>query len=223
MLLIDVRNRTDIDKIAIPGAIHIPLHLVRTKGFLKNRPFILVNEGFGFHTLATECIRLEAAGFQPSILEGGVNLWNRKGGPMEGDPFAVSTIDVIAPREFFQEKDLENTLVLDISAERSAESARLTPYAIHAPLSGPAEKVVSDLKKTAAAHAKTARPTILLFNQTGRGCETIRKILAKEEMNLFFLEGGLTAYKQFLTDRTAAMKPRLDRVKSAGGCTSCAK
>ncbi len=223
MLLIDVRPRAKVEKNAIPGAIHIPLHFIRTKAFLKTRPFVLVNEGFGFHTLADECGRLKAAGFRPAILEGGLNLWRRKGGPLAGDPFALANLDAIAPRDFFQEKDMANTLVLDISGERSAESAGLAPRAVHAPLSGPAEKVVSDFGKAVATHAETTRPTVLIFDQTGLGYDNIRRALAKTEMNLFFLEGGLTAYKRYLSDRVAAMKPRESRVKSAGGCTTCAK
>ncbi|MCP4691192.1 MAG: hypothetical protein GY859_24310, partial [Desulfobacterales bacterium] len=161
------------------------------------------------------------AGFTPAILDGGVNLWRRKGGPLQGEDSARPDFDTITPREFFKEKDMESALVIDVSQKRSPQSLRLTPYAIHAPLAGSAEEAAADLQKILPAPGKTPLPTILVITRSGAGHERARELLANTEAPLFFLEGGLNAYKQYLTARTAAMAPRETRMRTAGGCAPC--
>ena len=46
----------------IPGSINMPLYAVKTKTFLKSVPVVLVNEGFRYAELESECRRLAERG-----------------------------------------------------------------------------------------------------------------------------------------------------------------
>ncbi len=87
--LIDVRNPEDFTRLHIPGSINIPLHAVKTKFVLKSFLIVLINDGFQYSLLATECLKLRDMGFKAFILDGGLYAWNRAESQLTGDLFAA--------------------------------------------------------------------------------------------------------------------------------------
>ena len=61
--IVDVRGAGAFDQFRIPGSINGPLHVVKTRSFLKTKQFILVDEGCRYEFLAKECRKLVDAGF----------------------------------------------------------------------------------------------------------------------------------------------------------------
>ncbi len=86
ILLVDVRNSQEFKKFHIPGSMNIPLFALKTKGSLKSKPLVLINEGRSYKDLIAEGSTLSRAGFTVSILEGGLWQWQQKKGPIEGGP-----------------------------------------------------------------------------------------------------------------------------------------
>ena len=58
ILLVDVRRPEEFEKSRIPNTLNIPLHKVKTKIFLKNLDFVLINAGGNYRTLEEEAARL---------------------------------------------------------------------------------------------------------------------------------------------------------------------
>src|SRR5512134_1867005 len=54
-LLIDVRDRDAFEKLRIPGSIHIAPYSLKTKAFLRNKPLVLVSEGYSDAALELTC------------------------------------------------------------------------------------------------------------------------------------------------------------------------
>ena len=110
--LVDVRNPEDFERLHIPGSLNIPLHAVKTKGFLKSVAVVLVNEGFQYSLLVTECRQLTDMGFKVLILDGGLPAWKRSGNKLAGDLFALEEMQIVSPHVLFQEIRFYTFLIL---------------------------------------------------------------------------------------------------------------
>ena len=220
IILVDVRNKGEFEKVRIPGAINIPLFAVKTKAFLKSGPLVLVDTGCSNSLLEKECRTLRNAGFTVSILNGGLTSWRRKGGKLEGDLLALNRYNKISPRIFFREKENENMLVIDISGKQADDSKRLILHGIHVPVSG---NLKEKLKKLRALFVNRNRfQSVLVFNETGKDYERVEKILEKAGVeNVFYLKGGLNAYKRFLQHQVLSRKSKESRIKTVNKCGKC--
>ena len=85
IILFDVRREEAFDRARIAGSIHVPLHALKAKSFLKSKPSVLVAQGYPDRELENACRSLREAGFERVfILRGGINAWQEQKGPMEG-------------------------------------------------------------------------------------------------------------------------------------------
>jgi len=114
IILVDVRHKEAFDKARIAGSIHIPLHALKTKNFLKAGPSVLVAEGYPNRDLEHMCRSLREAGFERLfILRGGISGWQEQKGPMEGDVFSRQDLNRVPPGSFHLEKDSMDWLVIN--------------------------------------------------------------------------------------------------------------
>ena len=228
IFLVDVRSRKAFETLKIPGSLNIPRYAVKTRPFLKSQPIVLVNEGFAGSLLEQECRKLNQKGFKAYILNGGLNAWSYKNGPLEGDLFSIKTFSTVSSRIFHQEKDFKNTIVIDVSEVQSRTSKQLMPGAIHLPVIGASAKQqiknisLSDLRASVRDIKKTPGAALLITNQDGQGYEHLEKIIAKAGAGpMFYLEGGLDGYRRFLKHLALSRQPKKARVKTINECTTC--
>jgi len=237
LFLVDVRNAEEFEKFRIPGSINIPLFAVKTKTFLKSRPLVLMNEGHRYKQLTDECSILSKMGFAVSILNGGLNQWKRKGGPLEGDVFAQRELNRISSQEFFAGKGDENWIVVDVtqSGNRGTDPrADQNFQRIHIPFANnPREfipKLESAIKNRSGNKPGAPAPpgdfvTVVICDESGKIYEDIEKHLqAAAIQNVLYLEGGLKGYQTF-EKQQASMQGTDARagktVKTNKNCTSC--
>jgi rhodanese-related sulfurtransferase len=228
IFLVDVRNRKAFETLKIPGSLNIPLYAVKTRPFLKSQPIVLVNAGFAGSLLEQECRQLNQKGFKASFLTGGLNAWSHRGGPLEGDLFAVQTLAAVSPRIYHQEKDFKNTIVIEVSGVRGSSSKQLIPAAIHLPQVGASANQpmhnlsLSDLRASVRENRKNPTSAILITNQDGKGYEHLEKTIAKADLGpVFYLTGGLNGYSRFLDHLALSRKPQAKRVKTINECSPC--
>jgi rhodanese-related sulfurtransferase len=219
LILVDVRNRGDFERLHIPGSINIPPYAVKTKTYLKSAPVVLVNEGFRYAELESECRRLAERGFKVSILDGGLPAWKRNGGQLVGDLFALDDMKSVSPQAFFRAKDYQDTVVVDISLTRSDASNRLFPYARHIPILHESNRSIPELK----GHNKKNRPfqSIVILNETGKQYQKAEKMINRMGIESFYLQGGVAAYQKYLDGLMLSWKPRDSRMKTVGNCKPC--
>jgi rhodanese-related sulfurtransferase len=219
--LIDVRNPEDFVRLHIPGSINIPLHAVKTKVFLKPVPVVLINEGFHYSPLQSECRQLTDLGFKAFILDGGLPAWNRKGSRLVGNLFALEDMKTVTPRVFLREKNYENTLVVDISPVQTEISRQLMPYSRHIPVSANPGEWVRKLSRIITDHKNQSFLSVVVFNETGDGYSSVSKILAGADINSFYLQNGVAGYKKYLEDLMLSWRPRDSRIKTNRKCKTC--
>jgi len=221
--LIDVRNREEFEKFRIPGSINIPLFAIKTKTFLKHKPLVLINEGYHHCPLERECKRLTDSGFTAVwVLNGGLNAWREKGAPIDGDIFEQKDLNKMPPQIFFEEKNDENWVVIDISRSESSESRYLLPQAISIPFANDAGDFVSSIKRVIERHEKNSFLSFLILNENGEQYEKIEKLIEEAGVrNVFYLKEGLRGYKGFLKRQAIMWQPKEHSRKTLKKCPGC--
>ena len=219
--LIDIRSQEDFARLHIPGSLNIPLHAVKTKVFLKSFPIVLINAGFHYSPLQSECRQLADSGFKAFILDGGLLAWNRKGSRLVGDLFALEEMKSVSPREFLREKDYENTLVVDISPIQTEISRQLMPYSRHLPVSAEPDEWLRKLDRIISGHKNQPFLSVVVFNETGDGPGRADKLFAGLNVNAFYLQSGVAGYKKYLGDLMLSWLPRDSRIKTNRTCGTC--
>jgi rhodanese-related sulfurtransferase len=219
LTLVDVRRQQDFERLHIPGSINLPLYAVKTKTFLKSSPVVLVNEGFDYSELQSECQRLAGRGYEVFILDGGLPAWKRKDGRLTGDLLALDEMKAVSPQIFLRAKDYENTEVVDISLTRSDASNRLFPYAKHIPILHESNGSIPELKGL----NKKNRPfqSIVILNETGEQYEKAEIMMNRLGIEVFHLKGGTAAYQKYLAGLMLSWKSRDSRMKKVGNCRPC--
>ena len=223
-VVVDVRDGEEFRRVRIPGSLNIPIHALKTKGFLKPRDVVLVNAGFERSVLLEACRDLRRAGFSSvRLLEGGLAHWAALGGPILGDRTALASVRLVSPRSLHQEKDREALLLFDV-APSPKESDTVLCGAVAIPLGGGSQAFPRALAE--AASAREGRlVTAVLVDGDGSGYSTLPGNLfqalavAGRPVSAFWLEGGRAGYQRFLREQ-AAMRDRREE-KVPDGCAAC--
>ncbi len=215
VLIVDVRNRPDYEKIHITSAINIPLYAVKTKPFFKRSTLVLTNNGFNYGLLEKEAGRLKEQGFNVSILRGGINAWLEKDFSLTGDVFARSDIWMVEPSDVYQESKYQSFLAINAAPGKNTGSLFQDAVALD-----PAdETAIEILKKYNQEHPAN---NVLVFNDTGEGYTAIRKRLHEAGVrHVFFLKDGLDGFARYLHNLDLSRAPRDDRMMFTGKCKSC--
>lgn len=223
-VIVDIRSPEDYEKLRIPQSINLPLYAVKTKAFLRDRLIVLVNEGYVYAEIAEEARKLKQQGFSASILYGGLMAWNKNKGELVGDAFEMSRMTVISPKMFHQEKESEHHWVVDLSKEDGTETKNISKNRVRVPVEKLSQYLSGDLSRAGKSFGGNAHEfkTILIVNERGSDYEKIEKIAeAAKTQNVFFLQGGLVAYEQYISDLKLAMAPKQDRMVNKNACDSC--
>lgn len=222
-VIIDVRNKEEFEKFRIPGSLNIPLFAIKTKGFLKSKHLILINEGYDYTYIEEECRNLKKAGFTVSVVDGGLYLWKQKNGPLMGDLFAQRELNKIPVYVFHREKDYENWLFIDVAEEQNLEDKTILPDLIHIPYSGDRKTFLSQLSNRLDEHKNTGFLSIMICNENGNHYEQIEKLVKDAEIdNVYFLKGGLEGYKMFLVKQSVILQEKENNnKKKIKGCSRC--
>jgi rhodanese-related sulfurtransferase len=225
-VLVDVREQRQFNQFNIPGALSISLFALKTKAFLKNKSLILIDEGYRPHHLEETCEQLRKSGFEVWFLHGGLNAWRAHGATLQGDVFAQKTLNRMPPQQFFAEQEAENWLVIDVSASDNQEVRSLLPHAVSVPYGKHDQATfLAALNKTVEQHHEQPWLSVLICDERGKDYASIERMLHDADIkNVFFLKGGIHAYREFLAQQVRIRQGKQQggtRQPTSSGCTSC--
>ncbi len=203
--LVDVRHPDAFNRYNIPASLNIPLYAVKTKTFLKDKHVILMNEGASVAVLEQTCSDLRRAGFSKvSVMEGGLHAWAGQGGPVTGDILAIDLLKWMTPQDLFAERQYDDWIVFDFSAKQDAAMRQWLPKKLE-PVKFSAKAVATIKAATVGKKGQDrALPNILIINEKGAGYEKIESLMLKAGLKqVYYLQGGLAGYRDFLTQQTA--------------------
>ena len=220
--LVDVRRAEEFAKLRIPGSINIPLFALKTKSFLKAEQVVLVGEGYRVCELEQECRTLRASGFTRVLaLRGGLASWVEKGGPVEGDVFARAQVSRVSPAGLFAARDCASWLGVNVSKSVSPDGSRLLPGTVSVPYRGKGEEFLREFRKALGTQKAEQLVTVVVFSEAGEGYDAVERTLKDGEIGgVYYLEGGLKAYRSYLQQQTLVEKGR-EGSTVARKCPTC--
>jgi rhodanese-related sulfurtransferase len=196
---VDVRSPAEYARYRIAGSISIPLHLVKTKAFLKKFPVVLVNEGRSTTGLEKTCGELKQAGFEHlAVLDGGLFAWQANRRLLEGDLAGQSKLNRMTAQELFEERSEPDWFVIDISTQ-TKNKALLSwlPEKIITVASKSKSDLISPLSSTISQLLKhNPHGKLLLIADNNETYDKIIWELQKQASNILYLEGGMKAYRE---------------------------
>lgn len=213
-LVVDVRTENEFERCRIPGSIQVRLGALRTKAQWRERPLLLVNEGWTHLELEEGCQQLRGAGFtNVAILAGGLRTWRDEVGPLEGELGAQARLSRIPPSVFTRERAYDSWLVLDVSAPGESEVGEWLPEAVRVPYArenGGAERFLGALRDVLRERQRARPDTTLVFvdAQPKRYALLERELADRALPPALYLEGGLPEYRAYHGQRAAVLAQR---------------
>lgn len=224
---VDVRSSTAHMQARIANSIQMPLYAVKTKGFLRERKVVLVDEGCGSPAVENETRRLRAAGFQDvSIWHGGLNAWQRQGGLLEGP--AAATVAQVPPAALAAVIPAPDWLVVAVNGDAPPD----LPESVALPLDPARPDAFADALN-AVTEARPHVATVLILAASAGDSQAIGKLADRINALVFYPEGGRPAWEAHLNMLSAIHSGRTvvtsdaRSVESGGrvrsGCGGCPK
>jgi len=221
--LVDVRLAEDFEKFRIPGALNIPLHLLKTKSFLKTANIVLVNEGRSSRDLEESCRALKQAGFsRVSILDGGLHAWHERKQPVEGDPLVSRSFNKLKTSELFFERAYDDWVAINLSAASgpdSRQALKALPRKV-VTLKTAGKTVPTTEIRNAIRAQRLANPNakIAIIADTDAIYSKLEQELrGSEYVGVFYLAGGLAAYQQHVAMQVA-IRHEADKPAKLASC-----
>jgi rhodanese-related sulfurtransferase len=219
VLLVDVRRAEEFEKSRIPNTLNIPLHKVKTKIFLKNLDFVLINAGSNYRTLEEEAARLKSQGFiKVKVLTGGMSAWQDADGRVDGDPDSLSKLNEISPRDFNVDSIYDDWILLNTSKVKPVEKDSVFSQASYVPFNDNRDDFVKQVQSALVARDDIPLPFILIFNMNGEYGHIKYALRNTELINVFYLKGGTAAYQDFLKKQEMMLNPG---GKKSTQCETC--
>lgn len=222
---VDVRSEKAYERNRIPGSIRIPLYAVKTKGFLRSRPVVLVDEGVGSAMVEEEVRKLRDGGEgNLSIWHGGLNAWRELGGRIEG--VGTEPVNQLPPAALQDIPFSTDWLVVGSGVERQ----RLPEDAVAIGFDVAREdEFVSSINAALAERPKVL--SVLIATSGGERYDAMADAASKVDAFVCFLEGGWSAWERQrqLSDSIREGKTAVVRASAAGpgapvrrtGCGGC--
>ncbi len=205
---VDVRSPAEYDHYRIAGSINIPLHLVKTKEFLKQTSIVLVNDGRNTVELEKTCGELKQSGFESvAILDGGLFAWHTSKRALEGDPIEQSKLNRMSAEELFEVRALENWSVIDLSVPDENKEIRswLPTKVIAVPFKSKGTSIARISSDISQQRKKNPQGKLLLIADNDDIYERIDAQLKKSGVTsgILRLDGGIKGYREYVTKQLA--------------------
>ncbi|WP_428623322.1 rhodanese-like domain-containing protein [Sedimenticola sp.] len=208
--IIDVRSPQAYQEAHIPGSINIQEYAIRTKAYLKSERLLLVNDGQNYDSIVNTCLRLKKSGFRDvSVMAGGVSLWVNSGETIAIDPNSPrASGNTISPRNLMLSKDQSPWLFLTDSENiASVKKAFHSDYVLSLSLSF--SELSSRIQSLEAELDSRMPINIVVVTADGKKKPKISIASEAYKVNsVFFLQGGLIGYEQYLSNHDLQLAKR---------------
>jgi len=197
LIFIDVRGVDHYRQLHIPGAINLPLHALKTKPFLKQRDFVILDKGFGHDALLATCMNLRAAGFAGAkVLAGGMRAWMAQGLPLKGGALARNELQHISAAELYAERKYDVMNVITV-----AQAPVALPGIPAASISHVATSEELSALLEAGDPSKNALSVPVVITAAGAKYHLLQRQLGKLANKVVFVDNGIKGYQQFIAEQ----------------------
>jgi rhodanese-related sulfurtransferase len=204
-MAIDTRHPNERKNPVALNTVQIPLYLLKSKRFLKNKKLVLVHNAYNYYSLRVDCIKLKNSGFADvSIVTGGVDGWHRY-----LKTTGSGNLNLLSPQNLYSLPLAGMWLVFELSDTGDSAQSGYTRI-------GPDKKselnILIQSSVTAYRNQHGHSPNILIANQNGIDYGTISKQVNNDgKLNVFFLDGGTSGFFDFYRTRVEQLKQNNNR------------
>lgn len=217
-LLIDVRPQKEFERFHLRNSLNIPIHVLKTKPFLKNRNVVLINARHHYLLVAT-AIALQQFGFSNTkVLQGGLLGWKKQGGDLEGDYFSYQYLDELPTREYQLLKHEGSWQIFVLTNQRATDTSVFGTIAqIH--ITSDVDVIIKSIEQPNENSIITDYD-ILIVTEDGRGYQNIRRLLEGSKAPMvYYLQGGVKGYEKYIQEQATLNKPQGEKHPLCGTCS----
>lgn len=191
LLFVDVRSNQIFNEKHISGSINIPLQLMSTKAFLKNKNIVLVGSGWNEQSLIDQCRKLKSSGFKTvRVLAGGIITWFKN-----QNKLSKRSLISLNAKDFFNNNMGKKFVPYVVS---TADNKIIKTVLPHAKIYS--HKIIkTKLLKGMKRLGKGNNP-IVIFSQYNPVVDAVINNYLKDSLRkVFYFEGGFEGYKKIHT------------------------
>lgn len=214
--LVDVREQR-ADKpsmqVHIKNGLKIPIHLLKTKTYLKNKSLVVIDDGFNHSNLEQQVRQLHALGFfDVKILSDGV-AGLAGTGYLEGEPSSIFRLRLVSAEKLFDlSLDVNNMLFVNLENDNTAFEVIGLHY-LHLPYSHDRLFLLQLYNKISHEIAENENLRVVLSHQQ---YSIYREIIASEKLegvsDLWYVKGGSNALS-LMQNKIAGIEAARTKVK----------
>lgn len=206
--IVDVRSPEQFNRFHIANSINIPEYLIKTKNFLRQSHFVLVNEGRNLNSLRNTCEELRQSGFSnATVLEGGLFSWNANNRSLEGDVEGSLSLNRLSASELFESRLSPNWFVIDVSSsDNKKDVIKWLPAKVTTlPLTKKFNSVTAIMSVIQEQRKINHSSQILLIGNDDAAYERIDVQLKSKGMasGVLRLSGGIGSYREHIGKQLA--------------------
>lgn len=193
--VIDGRPKEEFDEVSIPGALNIPLRLLKTKSYLRDKKLLLIARNFERRELFESCIGLKTLGFSDvKVLVDGMQKWTSFGLKVRGNQSLINKTRTISSQEFLIETTFRPWALVDTTSEGNLLGQSPDKLILNVPLIGAPEVFIAKMAKTLVARKLDDKPVAILLSdgalKEGMLEQLDQIIIASNLNNVFLIKGG---------------------------------
>jgi len=193
-LLVDVRQTNQARSIPVTNinVVNIPLHMLKHKQYLKNKPLILTPIGAELRELITACGKLRQKGFkQTYVLTDGIQALQ---GVTKSKLLPANKMGLISPKRLFIERFERDWQIIYVG---KGEHGRIGQYfKVIKTKNNP----LRTINKLINQKNTTKKPTgIVVVDLNGSNHTLVKKQLKNiRQPNVYYLQGGAQLFNDFI-------------------------
>lgn len=220
--LVDIRDARRFEQNNIKQSINIPVHLVKTKLFLKSKKIILLSDGYEYVSMVKVCKELSEAGFDAHVLEGGLISWLEEVKDARG--LVKNEILYSMPPEILHnESQYRSWIIIELTTE-SSPKLKQNFKTVYTFKNYPKVDGVSDIiREMNTSKQNEQNLSFLVVDAEGKRFpefEQWRNDVVHELniKNLFYMAGGIAGFERFSGQQRAILNKREFTLSNPGGC-----
>jgi rhodanese-related sulfurtransferase len=223
-LLIDTRAATEFAQGHVAQSMNIPLASLKTRRFLRNKSFLMLDAGHERVALLQACKQLHAAGYASAkVLDGGLlTLTDHVGRRL--DAAVVEQLQTIPPTSLLYDKGYESWIVFNLASTVSPklESAFSDIYSFETLPQGDVVSQILASRRTGSGGAGSSE-SIVVVDESGQQYRNFKQwsdqyVDSDLHSRLFYLRGGAVAFDQFVKTHYAMLSKQHFVLNRPRGC-----
>lgn len=204
VVLIDTRPVNLFESYRIPGSLNLSPFEIKSKGFLKSKHLVIVDDSANLMEMGLLCYELKRQGFKKiNFINGGIGSWEQKLVGRDVHSIDSWVFGKISPRKFVSLKSKMKWLVLDISNDVSDKSfkfinddLKVTRFEMEDANS------LAEVKKHMTSFSNKSMHGFLVVSKNGERYSEVERYLKENSIkNIYYLDGGMEAYAKYMVER----------------------